>query len=193
VRAAGSKADDKDDHVEEHEGKFIHSQAAYILHRAPQYQVGPQWSEQDRGIGDFFYHAYYYARDVPFQIQSRSEVSKTRAKLLNVGVRLQDEAEILASFGMEEEVLVLKRIASKCNDYSSAFEPSKDDPWLVDRHRADRQLRDYVVWLSIITRKLFGNPLRGILAITSNVAFNRDDVTGAHIREMMRGHPECEV
>jgi hypothetical protein len=145
------------------------------------------------GHRGFFYHAYYYARDVPFQIQSGSEVSKAGAELLNVGVRLQNEAEILASFGMEEEVLVLKRIALECSDYSSAFEPSKDDPWLVDRHRGDGQLRDYVVWLSIITRKLFGNALCTILAITSNVAFNRDDVTGAQIREMLRAHPKCEV
>jgi hypothetical protein len=192
VRAHGSKDDDKDDHVEEHKRKFIHSQTAYFMHRAPQYQAGPQWSEQDRGIGDFFYHAYCYACDVPFKIRSRSEVRKDLAELCQLGDRLQNEAETLASFGMEAEALELKRIASECYDLSSAYETSTD-PWLIDRHRGDRRLRDYVVWLSIITRKLFGAPLYGILAITSNVAFNRDDVTGPYIREMLRAHPASEI
>jgi hypothetical protein len=146
----------------------------------------PQWSEQDRALQYLFQHAYEYALNIPIQLISRTEINESIAERRGAASRLRNEAKNLRSFGMETEALELERIARWCDEDAIWIDPDEEDPWLVQRHGDDPQLRGLVVWLSTVVRRLFGESFSGILATIANVALDRNDVTTPQVREMLR-------
>jgi hypothetical protein len=145
------------------------------------------WSEQDLAVRDFFYSVYHYS-DVPIEAISRQEANELMAERVQTAERLRTEAEKLRSLGMDEEaVLDLERQAHRCEEEAYWHDPDDDDPWLVERHSAEDELRVFIAFLSQRTRQLFGgSSLYGVLARVANVAFGRSDVTDTKIREFLR-------
>jgi len=160
----------------------------------------PRWSEQDRAVQLFLRRAYEAALD--HELEFLSDLEAKASKLQKVAKRLQSDAAILSSLGMEREARKLLRIASNCEDKAfnilpiqdipseqtdaPRFSLKTDDPWIITRRRGDLQLGTFVANLSVITGTLFGQALYGTLAIVANVRFNREDVTHRKVWEMLR-------
>jgi hypothetical protein len=56
----------------------------------------------------------------------------------------------------------------------------------VERHRGDDTVRAFVIRVEAAARHLFGVSLYGTVATVTNVALNRQDVTGHQVRELVR-------
>jgi hypothetical protein len=67
-----------------------------------------------------------------------------------------------------------------------AHEQEGDDPWIITRNKGDIELRLFVADMVITTTTLFEKELYGTIANIANAVFERDDVTGATVREMLR-------
>jgi hypothetical protein len=147
-------------------------------------------THQDLAAVLFFDKAFRYAID-DVRVFTPSEIELARRVPNWVAERLEHDAAILRNFGLEEsEALSLERLAAKCRTRALLVKPEPHDPLLVRRHRADSNLRGYVISLTAANRKVFGKPLLGTVATTTNVAFGRTDMTGERVRQMVRGTPD---
>jgi hypothetical protein len=176
LRKIGGKLNESEDRLLEAEGTFEES--------AADFPTDTRWSEQDRAVQIFLYHACHSAVDIQpvFLAGIQAKVKELR----KVSESLQEQAVILQSFGMNGDARKLGEVAADCDDEAWNLEPNKpraDDPWIITRDRGDPKLRTFVVDLSISTHLLFGKSLYGQLATVANVVFNRDDMTGAKVRE----------
>ena len=59
-------------------------------------------------------------------------------------------------------------------------------PFHVQRHTHDRRLRGFVITLGLTTKFLFGQQFYGVIATLASVSFERRDITGTKVREMIR-------
>jgi hypothetical protein len=145
------------------------------------------WSEQDRAVQLFLYQACHSALDIhPVFL---ADIQAKVKELCKISENLREQAAILQSFGMGRNARKLGEIAADCDDEAWNLEPNKpraDDPWIITRNRGDSNVRTFVADLSISTQSLFGSALSGTLATTANVVFNRNDMTGARVREWLR-------
>jgi hypothetical protein len=129
-------------------------------------------------------------------------------KLRKVARTLREQAETLSSLGMKSEHSKLMEIASDCDDEAdqtdpeseshfafdggeepSYFRPHGPDTGIITRGGGgcgDAELRTLVSNLYITNTTLFKKRLDGTIATVTNVVLNRQDMTAAKIREMIR-------
>jgi hypothetical protein len=149
-----------------------------------------RWSEQDRAVQIFLYHACHSALNI--QPVFLADIQIKMKKLSEVSANLREQAKLLRSLGMRHDALKLREVAADCNEKAWNLEPNKprvDDPWIITRDRGDSDIRTFVVDLSITTHLLFGKFIFGRLATVANVVFSREDITGPKVREWLRSPP----
>jgi hypothetical protein len=61
-----------------------------------------------------------------------------------------------------------------------------NSPLRVRRHTDDWQLRGFAITVGLATKSLFGQRFYGVIATLANVSFEREDITGTKVREMIR-------
>jgi hypothetical protein len=179
LRKIGGKLNESEDRLLEAEGTFEES--------AADFPTDTRWSEQDRAVQIFLYHACHSAVDI--QPVFLADIQDKLGKLGKVSASLREQAKVLKSLGLGRDARKLGEIAADCDDEAWNLEPNKpgaDDPWIITRRRADPKVRTFVADLSIQTQLLFGNALLGTLATVANVVFNRNDMTDAKVREWLR-------
>jgi hypothetical protein len=145
-------------------------------------------SAQDVTVGYFFHLIYSYALD-ELPTVSLSKIQKGQHAIWATEGLLRKAGENLRSFGMEDNAQIVERIASDCEENAYWTEPDDDDPWVIGRYRGDMRLRTYAAWIANSSKELFGQQLYGTLATITNVVFERSDMTGSKIREMLRARP----
>ena len=148
----------------------------------------PRWSEQERAVQLFLFHAYRTALDLkPVFL---SDLQANVRKLRGVAEVLRTQAATLQSLGMDGDAQKLNEIASDCDDEARNMDPERlasgDDPWIITRQRGDVELRTFVADLSIAMQMLFRETLHGTLATVANVVLDRQDMTFEKIRDMIR-------
>jgi hypothetical protein len=165
------------------------------------------WSEQDLGAQVFLWQTYHTARDIKpaFLADIKVEVNTLR----QAAGQLRELSTTLQSFRIECDAL--HQIASRC-DFEAQNrdrDPTIDDPWIITRKRNDARIRMFVAYMSIIMQQLFEKTetvdaaaresmrrrqlprvgavqLYGSIATIVNVVFQRADMTGDRVREMVR-------
>jgi hypothetical protein len=172
--------------LNEREARLLEAEAT-LEESAEDPLTDTRWSEQDRAVQLFLYHACHSAVDI--QPVFLADIQDKVEKLGKVSASLREQAEILQSFGMGRDARKLGEIVADCDEEAGNLEPNNprvDDPWIITRDRGDSDVRSFVVDLSIPTHLLFGKSLFGTLATVANVVFSRDDVTDAKVREWLR-------
>jgi hypothetical protein len=145
----------------------------------------PRWSEQDRAVQLLLRHAYREYLDVrPVFLSDLKVKSDCYHKVARV---FRQEADTFQSLGAEFEAEEFAALAHEYDKKAGNMLPREgDDPWIIPRQTKNVELRSFVIDLSITTKRLFGRELRGTLATVANVVFDRQDVTGSKVREMLR-------
>lgn len=150
-----------------------------------------KWSEQDRAVQLFFYHAYKEALD--HKLVFLSDLEAKSRKVQEVAERLRCEAATLSSLGLKREARKLREIASDCDYEALNILPAResdgslaDDPWIIARRRGNLAVRTFVTSFSIPVSQIFGTNLYSTLATVSNVVFNDQNLTGGKVRDMLR-------
>ena len=147
--------------------------------------------EQDRAVQLLFRNAYQSALN-PQPIFA-SDLRSNIRKLGDAAKQLRKISSVLSSLELTDEAQQLKTIAGACVDQATdvletlhAHEQEGDDPWIITRKKGNIELRLFVADMMITTIMLFEKELYGTIANIANAVFERDDVTGATVREMLR-------
>jgi hypothetical protein len=149
----------------------------------PPTEAPDAWPEQDCAIYCFFYGAYSLARDLQ-PILSREELRNFHNDYLRLSKQLRDSFEKLRFLGMDYYADLLAPIILEVDQRERFVDLDLEDSGtsVVERPRRAR-LRSYVVQLALITCVIFGDQLRGTLAVTANVALNlQEPVKGPTVR-----------
>lgn len=90
----------------------------------------------------------------------------------------------------ELNAIVLTERSNGRDDVAVAYEGLAQDPvesrFIVKRRRTDARLEAYVESLALDCRNLFRKDLYGVIATITNVVFDRNDMTDARIRTILR-------
>jgi hypothetical protein len=190
IRQKGSPENEKD-------ANLLEAEAA-VLESINDPHADSKWSEQDRAVQLFFYHAYKEALDHKLVFLSdleakSSDLEAKSRKVQEVAERLRCEAATLSSLGMKRAARKLREIASDCDYEALNILPAResdgslaDDPWIIARRRGNLAVRTFVTSFSIPVSQIFGTNLYSTLATVTNVVFNDKDLTGGKVRDMLR-------
>lgn len=93
----------------------------------------------------------------------------------------------------EFDALVADAQANGRHDVAAALEELRKDKFqcrlIVERRRTDASLEAFVEALTQTCRELFGHELPGLVAILTNVGFERDDMSRYKVRAITRTKP----
>jgi hypothetical protein len=174
----------------ERDANLLEAEAA-VLESIDDPHTDSKWSEQDRAVQLFFYHAYKEALD--HKLVFLSDLEAKSRKVQEIAERLRCEAATLSSLGMKREARKLREIASDCDDEALNILPAResdgslaDDPWIIARRRGNLAVRTFVASFSIPVSQIFGTNLYSTLATVTNVVFNDQNLTGGKVRDMLR-------
>lgn len=178
--------------VNEREADQLEAEAA--LYERENDQPPDPTFEQDRAVQLLFRNAYQSALN-PQPIFA-SDLRSNIRKLGDAAKQLRKISSVLSSLELTDEARQLKTIAEACVDQADgvletlhAHEREGDDPWIITRNKGDLELRLFVADMVITTTMLFEKELHGTIANIANAVFERDDVTAATVREMLRVSP----
>ena len=174
--------------INERDAQLLEAEA--VIHQeSGDPSADPRWSEQDRAVQLFLFHAYRTALDLkPIFL---SDLQANVRKMRGVAEALRKQAATLQSLGMNGDAQKLNEIASDCDDEAWNIDPERhiaqnDDPWIITRQRGDVELRTFVTDLSIAMQMLFRKTLHGTLATVTNVVLDREDMTFEKVHDMIR-------
>jgi len=168
--------------LNESEARLLEAEAT-LEESAADSPTDTRWSEQDRAVRTFLYHACHSAVDIQpvFLADMRAKIDELRG----AAQTLRAEAAKLRRLGLEGVTREFLQVADSCDDEARNLRPEQpspsgrraDDPWIISRDRGDPKVRTFVADLLMETERLFGTPLHGTLATTANVVFSRKDIT----------------
>jgi len=155
----------------------------------PDFYSTVPWSEQDIAVQLFFWHAYWAALNCrPIFL---SDLKDKQKKLHNIANQLRKYSESVQLLGQDTLAQKLEEGPSECESAArhvlpDPFKPGLDDPWIISRRRANVKLRTFIIGVSMQAETLFEKLLAGTVARVANVVFDRRDMTGPKVREMLR-------
>jgi len=139
------------------------------------------WTEQDLGMQFLFWKAHdaaldiklYFKRDIPLLRQAAEQLRELAVKLQPLHV----------------DCGVLSEVAIRCDNGANIrdVDPTEENSFVMVREASDPVLRTYAVDLSNVTMSLCGKIMYSTIANFANVVLDREDITGAGIREILRG------
>jgi hypothetical protein len=152
------------------------------------WQAGQELPPQDLALACFFDQLVRLARNQPKPV-SLAEARRVRNRYLAIAKRIRaDAAEQERVKGFADDRLWAAAYAYE--ELADVAAPPEGSPLLVQRkHRSDATLKGFVIALTDITQAIFQSRLVGTVANAANVVFNRDDVTDARVRKMLRTTP----
>jgi hypothetical protein len=139
------------------------------------------WTEQDLGIQFFFWKAHDAALDIKLYFKRDISILRQAAEQLReLAVKLQP---------LHVDCGVLSEVAVRCDNAANMrdVDPKEENPIVMVREASDPELRTYAVELSGVTTWLCGKIMYSTIANVANVVLDREDITGAGIREILRG------
>ena len=141
--------------------------------------------EFSNAIKEFLFHACQLAVVEPRAIKF-SEAIEPYVRLYDIAHQLLSLANDLRIFSLNEEALELERVAELCGLEAEEHDVLDDNSRRPKRRGKHDDIRGFVIVLSKITRELFGADLFGVIAIGSNPAPDRDDISRSQVREILR-------
>jgi hypothetical protein len=113
-------------------------------------------------------YAMVFARAVSLYCESLKTVTQKEVKQHIEALRANGQDEMAAA-------------------YERQFKTPEVARYVVRRRRTDPRLEAFIEGLAALTRKLFGQPLHGVIAIVTNVAFDRTDFDRERVRAILKG------
>jgi hypothetical protein len=140
---------------------------------------GEKLPTQQLALVAFFDQAFKCARSNSRPV-SRADAQAKRAHYLDMARRIRDDVARL-----DIRSITLIDAAFEYEALADWAAPPPDDPLLVARTgRGDERQRGFVIELVTSAAAIFGSPLYGIVAIVTNVVFERKDWTGQRVRKI---------
>lgn len=142
-------------------------------------------ADQDEAAAQLFRRAFELALN-PASFATRADAQNVVDDLVSVANQLRMQADKLRHLGRLEVASELAKIAGECEEDAWSSEPLDDEHFVIERHRADDELRAYVFELADATEWLFGKPMYGTLTTMTQVALDRNALTSGQVREILR-------
>jgi hypothetical protein len=153
--------------------------AMYQVGQEHKWGSGEKLPTQQLALVAFFDQAFECARSNSRPV-SRADAQAKRAHYLNMARRIRDDVK-----QQEIRSITLIDAAFEYDGLADKAAPPRDDPLLVERTgRGDERQRGFVIKLVTSAAEIFGSPLYGIVAIVTNVVFERKDWTGQRVRKI---------
>jgi len=169
------------------EAKVLRAEASSLEGETYDPLAHTPWMEQDLGVQLFLWRTYKAALEIRpvFLEDIKAEVKKLR----KAAEELRAQAATLQSLRIECEAL--QQIATNCASQARIrdHDPRIEGSWIITRRVNDPQMRTLVANLSSTTELLCKRAMYGTVATVANVVFDRDDMTGRQVREMLRLPP----
>jgi hypothetical protein len=142
-------------------------------------------SLHDRGAAFLFYSAFSVSRPMPLSL-SIAQKRKAGLPFSAMADRLRtDAAEQHQLRGYSDQRLLDAAIAYD-ELAEEALGPLGSTITVNRKSRGNSQRRGLVKALASTTQAIFGHSLYGIVAVMTNVALNRKDLTAEKVRKMLR-------
>jgi hypothetical protein len=170
---------------EEEIQEFIYQLSTHVLLPWPKEPIDCV-ARQDLAVRYLFHHAYLtYLAGAP--VLTTEETTSHFQEYEATMQTLREQAEKLASFGLNRHAYEVRRIVYECSLRKS---DALNNRWLVDRKAGDDRLRAYVITLAELNKRLFRTTFYSTLASIANAAFELKDAArldDGRVREMLRG------
>jgi hypothetical protein len=150
----------------------------------PRYEGRREIPRQQLALAFLFHQAFALARQKPRPV-SRTEAQAARSHYLKMAkCILADNTEWQRLRGFPDERL--SRAVSAYMELADELAPAPGSPLLVKRkHGRNEFIKGFVMEFASTTKEIFGAPLFETVATFTNVALNRDDLTGEKVRKML--------
>lgn len=142
--------------------------------------VGSPLTHQNRAMIYFFDQAFALALTNTTVIPI-SNFKKRRRFYVKMAQQLRDDAEERTGFG----TTALKEAARYYEVLVKTSAPPQRELFVQRKPKAHARLKGFVMELADITKAVFGNPLCGCLATTTNVTFGVSALTADGVRKML--------
>lgn len=139
----------------------------------------PKWTNQDRAAQALLSQAFRTALDEEPVL--RSNATAKMKDLRNAASLVRSIAARLQSHGLNDRAFDLAAIADHLDDEGEGNVAAG-----YFRGTRDARVRSFVLSFSWKTFWLFGDALYGTVGNVTNAVFNRSDMTGIKVREMLR-------
>ena len=133
-----------------------------------------------------FYFAAFSAAAIKETVFTERDLSEA-ADYLRRQADTMEEASALGSILLNGEMeLYMKEAVMGLRREAKLILAMPNNRLRVSRHRGDDTMRAFVIKMEETARRLFGQSLYGTIATVANVAFQRQDLTDKHVRELVR-------
>jgi hypothetical protein len=124
--------------------------------------------------------------------RTRAEINREIARRDELAASLEASAESCLQLGERPAAVTLRELVAEIRKGTEALRPDSRDPWIIQRKSeriGDDWVRGFIIEATQICLLLFGKKMSGTVAILTNVAFDRHDVTRGAIQGVVKHIP----